>query len=352
MGCCKCLGGLLCVAVLAAAGVCAWRFGPWYEGSSDGTGTKSSGPNLMAENACEGCCNGLVSNCDRPVNEVIFPMVHNAHSSAKDLFVGYNNERSLEAALVAGFRGLMLDSCMCDGSLGETIQNFVKGEDKGDRYLGFCHSTCDAGVRDPAKVLDNIRKFLDFNRNEVLMIEFEINDNSLVDLFNAIDASGLDKYVYRSAIPLVNSWPTMRTLIEDNTRLILFAHGDGMDASCELQKCPEGISYMYDHFQETNWNDKTCNIKGNPREGELGFFLMNHWMNNDADLPSRLNAQEFNSYDALADRFRLCTGRWPNIVAVDFWSVGDVLSFVRDMNQSSGGGVVAAGARSQSQGGD
>ena len=57
-------------------------------------------------------------------------MVHNAHSSKSDLFAGYNNNKPLEAALVAGFRGLMLDSCICDGSIGETIQNWVKGEDK------------------------------------------------------------------------------------------------------------------------------------------------------------------------------------------------------------------------------
>ena len=38
---------------------------------------------------------------------------------------------------------------------------------KGDNYLGFCHTSCDAGNRDPAMVLDNIKTFLDINRNEV-----------------------------------------------------------------------------------------------------------------------------------------------------------------------------------------
>lgn len=67
MGCfCK-IGCLLCTAVLAAAGVCAWRFGPWYD---DGTQTADA-PDFKALNVCDNCCNGLASNCDLPVNEVL-----------------------------------------------------------------------------------------------------------------------------------------------------------------------------------------------------------------------------------------------------------------------------------------
>ena len=109
---------------------------------------------FVALDACDGCCNGLESNCDLPVNEVLFPMVHNAHSSRDDLFLAYNNNEAMEWALVAGYRGLMLDSCVCDGSIGEQIQSFWKGEtNKGENYLGFCHTSCDAGVRNPAEAL-------------------------------------------------------------------------------------------------------------------------------------------------------------------------------------------------------
>jgi hypothetical protein len=78
-------------------------------------------------NACEGCCNSLVSNCDLKLNEVTFAMVHNAMSSRDDLFAAYNNIQTLEKALVAGYRGLMLDSCICDGSIGEDVANAIKG---------------------------------------------------------------------------------------------------------------------------------------------------------------------------------------------------------------------------------
>ena len=56
-------------------------------------------------------------------------MVHNAHSSKADYFLAYNNNKNMEEALVAGYRGLMLDSCICDGSIGEQVHQIFKGED-------------------------------------------------------------------------------------------------------------------------------------------------------------------------------------------------------------------------------
>ena len=72
-------------------------------------------------------------------------MVHNAMSSSKNLFAGYNNLEPLEQALVNGYRGLMLDSCICDGSLGETVQGFLKGEEDKVRLssvIWFVHILC------------------------------------------------------------------------------------------------------------------------------------------------------------------------------------------------------------------
>ncbi len=49
--------------------------------------------------------------------------------------------------------------------------------------------------------------------------------------------------------------------------------------------------------------------------------MMNHWKNDEnLDLPSKINAEEFNTYEFLSTRFGTCKERVPNIVAVDFWS--------------------------------
>ncbi len=77
-------------------------------------------------------------------------------------------------------------------------------------------------------------------------------------------------------------------------------------------------------ISQTNWNDgDTCDLRGNNKSvpDEHGFFLMNHWKNDEnLDLPSRTNAEEFNTYEFLSTRFGKCKERLPNIVAVDFWS--------------------------------
>lgn len=334
MVCCAgLLKSLCCIGILGAAAAIAWRFGPWYNSSESDNST------FAALNACDGCCNGLQSNCAKPIDQVTFPMVHNAHSSKADYFLAYNNNKNMEEALIAGYRGLMLDSCICDGSIGEYVQEIFNGEDNGEAYLGFCHKSCDAGVRNPAQLLSNINSFLEVNENEVLILEFEINDDSLTNLFGAIEDSGLGKYVH---VPSTfNSdnyeWPTMQTLIDANERLLLLAHGGEMQ-SCQTDKCPD-ILYKYDYIQQTNWNDDTCDIMGNSKE-DRGFFMMNHWMNNDASgLPSPSNAAEFNTYESLRKRYERCDDdggdgkRLPNIIAVDFWDVGDVLDFVRDVNE-------------------
>lgn len=77
---------------------------------------------------------------------------------------------------------------------------------------------------------------------------------------------------------------------------------------------------------------------------------MNHWKNDDdLDLPSKTNAEEFNTYEFLSARFDKCDERMPNALAVDYWSTGDVLKFVEDQNKKiGGGGDAVASSRSSS----
>jgi hypothetical protein len=158
---------------------------------------------------------------------------------------------------------------------------------------------------------------------QVLIIEFEIIGNSLEMLHAAIDVSGLNQYIYRRSADATASgeyeWPTLESLILDNMRLVIFVHGNGMDSSCASVVCPEGMFYTLNHFQETNWNNDTCDSQSEVFDPDVDFFLMNHWMNEpEMDLPWEGNAEEFNRYNLLLDRFRLCMARAPNIIAVDF----------------------------------
>jgi hypothetical protein len=88
-------------------GVLTWRYGPWAKDTASDTVVS-----LEASSSCEGCCNGLQSNCDLTLDRVVFPMVRRAHSSYDNNFVGASNSRPFEEALVAGFRALQLSTCI------------------------------------------------------------------------------------------------------------------------------------------------------------------------------------------------------------------------------------------------
>ncbi len=80
-------------------------------------------------------------------------------------------------------------------------------------------------------------------------------------LHAAIDESGLNQYIYRRSTDAGASckyrWPTLESLIVNNTCLVIFAHGNGMDSSCASVVCREEMFYTFDHFQQTNWNDNS-----------------------------------------------------------------------------------------------
>jgi len=128
-------------------GVLVWRYGPWAKDSATVVSLDAS------TTSCPECCNGLESNCDIPVNELLFPMVHNAHSSYDNNFVAANNAKPFEEALVAGYRGLQLSTCVCESLLSKVLLERDADWGLGESNVGFCHTACGAGVRDPKDVL-------------------------------------------------------------------------------------------------------------------------------------------------------------------------------------------------------
>jgi hypothetical protein len=124
----------------------------------------------------------------------------------------------------------------------------------------------------------------------------------------------------------------MQSLIDANTRLIIFAHKDGME-SCTKMSCPEGVMYTYDHWAQTDDTSSSgCDTTTSNNENSYPYFLMNHFENDDYDLPSEDNARKLNTYDQLQKRFSTCVGRTPNLVAIDFWDLGELLTFAKDNN--------------------
>jgi hypothetical protein len=109
--------------------------------------------------------------------------------------------------------------------------------------------------------------------------------------------------------------------------------------------------FLHDSFWrygfETNWDlstvndvedfDLSCAIKTGIAERENTFMLNNHFSNSRLGLPTRDIAEVINVKDFLQTRLEACTervGRRTNLLAVDFWSIGDVVEVVNIYNSA------------------
>lgn len=270
------------------------------------------------------------------MNKVLFPTLHNAHSSKDHNFIGASHNKQFEDALVAGYRGLQLSTCTCENIISKALLERDPALGLENSNLGFCHSACGTGVRDPKAVIENIKTFLDVNRREVLIVEIDMTGDSEDDLRTALRASGLLDYVYIPDSEYVD-WPKMGKLVDKNKRLLLFGRGGSL-RSCAAPDCRDGILYFYDFFAETepDGSDVTSCDSTISDEFNMDFFLVNQFQKNDATMmPSLTNAEDLNSYNELSARFEDCGGKFePNLLSIEFWQQGDALEFVQKDNEN------------------
>mmetsp|Transcript_19515 Transcript_19515/g.32392 ORF Transcript_19515/g.32392 Transcript_19515/m.32392 type:complete len:365 (-) Transcript_19515:198-1292(-) len=278
-------------------------------------------------------CNGLASNCNQPANAIMYASLHNAMASRDEGFLAPNHSSGLEEALDAGFRGLLLDSCDCDGT-------------------EFCHGFCFAGTRNPTTVFANILTFLKANPNEVIVVELQIDDNTLFSLWEKTSSDFRD-LIYSHPIGTSTPWPTLNELIDMKQRLIVFQHNGG---NCDAQGgCPIGVHDMWDFGFETRYDltgadeledySKSCTVRTGQASNQ--WFLNNHFANNGIGLPDRNIAEEVNTAQVLQTRLDACTtmlGRRTNLLVVDHWDLGDVVQVVMDNNAALGDDVVVVKA--------
>ena len=213
--------------------------------NSDGSPTSSPISYIQCDDP-ELCCNGLTSNCDKRVNEIMFATSHNAMSTVEDNFVGANHLRKLEASLENGFRAFMLDLCSCNG------------------VPSFCHGSCFFGERNPAEVFEAIVVFLNENPSEIIILEFQVDENgdlfALYDIMEAVEGFVNRIYVHDGS----DEWPLLSTLVSSDKRILLFQH-DG--ANCNIDgNCPEGFMWTYTHMFQTSFeidnSEDLLNVSG------------------------------------------------------------------------------------------
>lgn len=253
-------------------------------------------------------CNGAIALCERRFDEVVYPTTHNAMSSAADGFTNPNQDVGIDQQLDDGIRGLMLDS-----------HDF-------EHQSLLCHGTCLLGSLPLDDGLATIRAFLDRSRGEVVTIIFETYVTAEATA-TAFADSGLARYVHAQVAGA--PWPTLRELIDADTRLVVLTDDDGggsypwyLDAWAHAWENP---------YAAATTDDFSCAVnRGDPANP---LFIFNHFLTRGFAVPEEAAAT--NANPLLIDHAMQCqaaSGRLPNFVTVDFYTEGDLFAAVRTLN--------------------
>jgi hypothetical protein len=309
-------------------------------------------------------CNGSARLCDLAVDKVVFPGAHNAMSNAEiERWLFPHHRHRMRRMLDEGIRALLFDVHYGVPAAGRVrtdlereavsrekieeqlgpeataaavrIRDELVGQAEGASGLYFCHGFCELGSYEVGPALREIRDFLVLNPGEVVMLVVE-DYVQPADLAAAFTEAGLAEFAY--AGPVQRPWPTLRRLVDDNQRLIVFTESGR-----------PGVPWLHPAFesmQETPYSfhkpeDFSCRPNRGGTSGSL--FQINHWIET-TPAPQPTNAEIVNAYDILLRRASECQRvrkHLPNVIAVDFYDIGDVVGVARTLNKQDSTGAVA-----------
>lgn len=231
-----------------------------------------------------------------------------------------------------------------------------KVNESGSTSWHLCHTSCsllDAGTL--KDWLSEIKTWMDANANDVVTVVIVNSDDaSTADIGAQFSASGIDSYAYTppSATTIPETWPTLDTLIGNNTRLMAFV--------ASLADTSTDYPYLMDQFTFTFENDynniSPSNYSCNPNRptsltttaaalSSGRMFVMNHFLyesqlfgilSPNATYANVTNAQT--GYGSLGASISNCTGVYgkpPTFVLTDFTNVGPALDSVDAANSVS-----------------
>ncbi|MDI2129824.1 hypothetical protein [Yinghuangia seranimata] len=296
----------------------------------------------VGDPAKERRCNGMPQLCDRRYDEVAYLATHNSMSSTADRFLSPLQDPDLVTQLDLGARGLLIDTYMWEtpeeiaprlatAEMSPEEQAIVAGVI--DRFaparpgLWLCHSVCRAGALPLVGTMREVGDWLQRNPNEVvtLILQDAVSGEQTMD---ALREAGVDHYLATPPQDPDGEWPTLRQMIKDGHRLVVFAErADGPDP-----RYRQFYRYgMETPFTFTAPSEMNCV----PNRGGSGkkLFLMNHFIT--AMGGSRIDAGKINARQFVLDRAHRCEterGRPVNFVAVDFATIGDARGAVDALN--------------------
>lgn len=318
-------------------------------------------------------CNGSVELCSRTLDQVVLPGTHNSMSNEEYGWTLPNQHFSIPTQLEYGVRAFLIDTHYGKpGTSPGEIVNWKPGQDGDPHALGastyLCHEQCAWGASPLATELGKIADFLSTHPREVLT--FVVQDGIDPDDYAAaVTSSGLIDFIYTGP---TDQYPTLAEMISTNQRVVMLSEGntgsvpwfhDGYAGA--LQETPYNFRKTeQDEIDQNNdpgennedtlttrqsmdqlTNPANLNSSCRPNRGDStgALFLMNHWVNGLIDTgvtgntfsPDPAVAQVLNQPDVLVARAKACEarrGKLPNIVAIDQFGDGDLVSAVRELN--------------------
>ncbi len=257
-------------------------------------------------------CNGMPALCAQPLDEVTFLRSHNSHASEERGYAAWsrNHTEAMPTQLADGVRAVNMDVYLEDGA------------------MVVCHGYCFLGQQPFAEILLELTTFLDANPDEVVLLSLQ-NEAPWPDTIAGLQAAGVPERAWVQ--DLGGPWPTLSTLLDAGTPLLVSAGSVPSDAPPWL--LGEGALLWGDHWAAEVPADLDCELENPAFEG--GLYQYNNVLT--APLASPELADLVNHEPDLGDRLLECgaqNGRLPNIVSVDYYSVGDTAAAVRRVNEA------------------
>ena len=272
-------------------------------------------------------CSGSPMLCDRSYDNVTFPETHNSFATHEDgiLYPASNHQTGLAAQWGAGMRAFMVDAHYSVTTSDPTVND-----------IRFCHGDPDRGISPcvygevvAVQWLEELRLNMDQAQHDVvtLLIESYVPADHIQYILEQV---GLwDRlYVHELGQP----WPTLRTMIADETTLVVFWESVGDPTHPWLHDFL--VHGWTTDFSEDNPEDMNCDVYRG--DGDQSLFHMNNWLRNPTGTSDPTRAGEVNNVQFLVGRGVECWqqhGKRPTFLAVDWWEEGDVVEASRILNE-------------------
>lgn len=317
-------------------------------------------PQATNEPSSSSACNNSPSLCDKAYNKITHLGAHNSYAlrddSTGDSLSG-NQYLNATVALDAGLRLLQLQT------------------HSGDTTLQLCHSSCDLLDAGPLEDwLVKINDWMNDNPNDVVTLIIVNSDSATPEDFNqALQGSGIgDKAYTPTSTEATGDWPTLQSMIDQNTRLVTFV--TNLDYSQSAPAILPEFDFVFETaFEVTELNGFNCTLDRPSNLDSAASALSSNYLSMvnhfkyqeitagiqlpDVDTIGTVNSASTDEQGALGTHLSQCNQEWgaqPNFVLVDFWDEGDTVVATDRINnvddaegrkKAQGGGGTSAGAR-------